>query len=346
MKSFFRFGMLAALVVLMAVAPVATKPVQAQGGISGLTPEIQALLAEALAKPITSFAMEYDLSLKSSGIPSGDVDVTVKGTGAVDLSKLAGAADPTAALKNLVFQHSMDASVKAAGQSQSAKQEHRIVSGVLYVNDGKSWQKLDLTKLVAMLASNPMFSGMPMPGGAASPNPQQIEALTKILSDPKFLKAVTDASKSISVASKAGPKVDNLDTTQIDLVIKLSVIKPFLSDPELLKALITATGQEVDEATLAQLPMMTAMVAQFDKTLQDSSITLTVLVGTKDKFVNGLGLAVVLKADPSVSALISGGASTKAVSADFNFLVKLSKLNQAVKAPDVPADAKDMVPGM
>jgi len=342
LKSKIRFVLLAVLMALAVAAP-ATNISRAQDTSSACLPGLDAdtcalfQAAAANVSQLDKFNMAYDVALKTVGTTS-DVDVTVHGSGPIDVSGIAAAAssgtamsDPAALLKDLKLQQTLDASMTSAGSTMGGKFEFRIVDGILYymgdmASNGK-WMKLDLTKALASASSQlgAMQGQMGGTNGAAS-----------AVTDPEFLALFSDPSEFFTTDVADGAEVDGVTTTSVTLNINLkALITKVFSDearPTLIK-ILKAQGQEVDEQQLAQ---MGALLNAVEPTLDATKLSVSWLIDPEAEQFRGFSLNFSTTVDKSTVALM--GAGTDEIQANFSLDVKLSAIGEDVTVEPV-ADA-------
>src|SRR5215472_11671844 len=160
MKSLFRLSI---VLVIAALALTPALGVKAQS--SSCTSSMGYGLADAdlklfcgafdqanLAK-FTSFVMDYNLALKVTGSPQGDVNVAVQGNGpfAVDAAAMSASnsSNPMAAMTAIQAANTIKASATGGGKDMSGNLEWRITGGNLYfmgdmATQGK-WEYISLS---------------------------------------------------------------------------------------------------------------------------------------------------------------------------------------------------------
>lgn len=351
MKSLFRGGILLAIVALIAFTPALTT--RAQGApCYGLADADCKLLQEASdpanSAKLTSFVMDYNVTLKVVGTGTSDIDLNVTGTGpfSVDASKVSGASsDPTAALSALTMANTINASLTSDGKTEKGTFEFRIVGGYLYFKGDMAtqnqWQSIALGKALGALMSNPQFTEMmsgAMGGGTGSSSnpaaafmndPEVMKALTNLPNIPGFIKAERKADVDIG-GEKSAQFVVNFDL--------LALVKSKDFAPVLKAALKSSQqGAEVDDKQVQQV------IAIAQTVLKDTKFSFTQFVGTKDKLPHGIAIDFTMKIDETTAALLGAGSSdgAKALDFGFHFDVKLTKIGQPVTVEPVK-DAKEI----
>jgi len=356
MKFTIRIAVLMAMVAALMVMAPAAKPAQAQGtsgdiwqylAAAGLKADDVALLQAASAnlKDLNSFTMDYTLTAKVSGTGTSDGDVSVTGNGgfAIDKSKITMPAagttamtmDPAAtaaALNAITFQNTIKGTANMASGSKNASFEARIVGGVLYfmgdtATQGK-WMKVNLADALKQAqASNPMMSG----SGSTAAQAQ----IATLFSDPAILAALQSIPTIpgfITASRGDDVTVGDQPSAQISIVFdigKLAAAKEI--QPLIAAALKAQSGTAPDPSQVTQISTLAGTL------LAKTSITVKWLVGTTDKQIHGFGLHV----DATVDASMFTGSTTGPTVVNFDFLVKLTNLNQAVTV-DVPTGAVDV----
>lgn len=337
MKSILRYGVLAALIMVMAAASVVTT--NAQGATlcpKGLTADDCSLLTGS--KAATSFVMDYTVTAKTAGTTS-DFDLEVKGSGPIDVSKVTAGTDPSKMYAGLLFQTKMDASLAAGSQKQAGSIEIRIVDGFIYINGDQAtkgkWMKVDLAKV-----TQSSMSGLPV-------SPSSLNTAV----DPALITALEGlAGDALSGKSADGPTVDGVATKQITVSLDLN-------------ALVKSLGTDKGAAAIAQIAAMVPggasasgmdpkqiqqAVSQFqpmlEPTLKATTISFSWLIDPAAKQYRGFSAIIKTTVDPALAAMMSGGAggaAPKAISVDLELNVTLSKLGAPVTVDPV-ADAVDM----
>jgi len=352
MKFTIRIAVLMAMVAALMVMAPAAKPAQAQGDGSmfGLKADDVALLKAGFANLATlnSFTMDYTLTAKVTGTGTSDGDVSVTGNGgfAVDKSKItmpaAGAMpmtmDPAAtaaALNAITMQNTIKATANMASGSQSGSFEFRIVGGILYfmgdtATKGK-WMKLNLNDAMKQAsASNPMMSG----SGASAAQAQ----IATLFSDPAILTALQSIPTIPGfITASRGDDVTVGDQASAQIIAVLDIGK--LAGAKEIKPLISAmlkaqSGTAPDPSQVDQISTLAGTL------LGKTTVTVKWLVGTTDKQIHGFGLNI----DATVDASMFTGSTTGPTVVKFDFLVKLTNINQPVKVDPV-ADAADVPMG-
>jgi hypothetical protein len=341
MKSKIRFVLLAVLMALMVIAP-ATSVSRAQDASSMCLPGMDAdtctLFTAALANAstLTKFNMDYNVAMKTTGTTS-DVDLTVTGSGPIDVSGLAGvdmtsaSADPSALLNGLVMQQAIDASMTSAGSTIAGKFEFRIVGGVLYYNgdlatQGK-WMKLDLMKALAS-ASAQLGQMQSQMAGASS------GAMSAAM-DPKLAELFADPTKFFTTEVGEGEEVDGVATTSVTLNVNIKAFVETIFSPEarpFLIEILKAQGQEVDEKQLDQITVLLRAVAP---TLEATKLSVSWWIDPEAEQFRGFGINFSTVVDKQTAALMQ---LTNEVTVDFSFLVKLTAIGEDVTVEPV-ADA-------
>src|SRR6266851_7570757 len=154
----------------------------------------------------TSFVMDYNLAVKVTGTPQGDVSLNVAGNGpfAVDTAAMSsgGSSNPMAAMTAIQASNVIKASASGGGQNMAGNLEWRITGGNLYfmgdmATQGK-WEYISLSD--AMTAAMTQFSSMSS-GSSSGPgsmmtgastafqDPSVQAALAAIPTIPGFIKA-------------------------------------------------------------------------------------------------------------------------------------------------------------
>ncbi|MBX3082317.1 MAG: hypothetical protein KF716_11845 [Anaerolineae bacterium] len=350
MKSKIRFVLLAVLMALMVIAP-ATTVSRAQDSsmcLPGMDADTCALFTAALANSatLTKFNMDYDVAMKTVGTTS-DIDLTVKGSGPIDVSGLAtaamsgGTSDPSALLNGLVMQQAIDASMTSAGSTIAGKFEFRIVEGVLYYNgdlatQGK-WMKLDLMKALAS-ASAQLGQMQSQMAGASN------GAMSAAMS-PELAKLFADPTKFFSTEVTDGPEVDGVATQEVKLNVNVQALVETIFSPEarpLLIEIMKAQGQEVTPDLEKQLDQMTMVLRAIAPTLEATKLSVSWLIDPEAKQFRGFGINFNTVVDKSTAALMQ---ATSEITVDFSFLVKLSAIGEDVTVEPV-SDAVDASAGM
>jgi len=338
MKSIFRFGILAAIVLVTALTPALTTRAQGSYCPTGLSADDCKLLTDAGAgqSSVKTFVVDYSINLKTTGTPS-DITASITGNGPIDISKIdttSAATDPTSALKSLVLEDKVAVDVTAAGSpEQKVNAEIRIVGGVAYfmsdnMNGGK-WYKADMSKGMGSMSS-------------AAMNPAQIAKTF----DPKTLAALTSLfGTAITGASADGPTIDGVATKQITINLDAEAFVKALGTPDAataIMALAASQGQTVTADQIAQgQKQMTQFVTLLDPTLKATKIAFVVAVDPAAKQYREFKLTFSTTVDAQTAALFGGGSgAAKAITVDFSFDAKLSGLNAPVKVDPV-ADAVD-----
>src|SRR5260221_8465487 len=158
MKLVHRIGiglLVAALLVIgVALNPSVTAYAQ-DTKCFGLSQTDCSLLNNATGKgKLASFDMDYELAFTLTGTQSGDIDVSVKGSGPFEFDRngagLSGLNPAATAdmVDKLTMSNTIAWSVKAKDQDKSGNFEFRILNGTLYfqgdnATDGK-WYSVDL----------------------------------------------------------------------------------------------------------------------------------------------------------------------------------------------------------
>ncbi len=351
MKSLFRSCILLAIVTLIAFTPALTSHAQGSAKCFGLADADCKLWHSASdqtnMKKLTSFVMDYNITLKVSGTPN-DVNFAVTGNGpfGVDASKVSAASsNPTAAVAGLTMQNTLTASLTTGKQSQKGTFEFRIVGGNFYfrgdVATKDQWMYIALDKAINAAMSNPSFSNMMggkggkaggnNPAAAIMNDPELMAALAKIPDIPGFIKAERKADVTIG-DEKAAQFVVNFDFLTL---VKSKDFAPVL------KAIAKSqgSGQEVTDKQIQQI------VAIAQTVLKDTKFSITQYVGTKDNLPHGLGIDFVMKLDENTAALLQGNSSSsepaKPVDINFHFDIKLTKIGQPV-AVEAVKDATEI----
>jgi len=344
MKSVFRGAFLVALIALLAFVPAIKTQAQGADTCFGLKAEDCALLqgmGTADMSKLTSFTMDYTLTLKTTGTGTSDVDVNVQGSGpfSIDATAMSGASsDPTAALAGLTMANTITASMVGGGQNQKGTFEFRIVGGKLYfmgdtATQGK-WMSVDLAKAAGQVMSNPQFSGMmngsSNPAMAAATDPETLAALGKAINTPGVITAQRGADLTVDGQTVAALQF-NLDLAKL------------LASPDFKPVLKKALESQGSGTTMTdeQLTQVGTMAQTF---LKDTHLSYTQYVGTTDKLPYGLSLDATVNLDPQTAAMMggtTGSTDAKAINLDFHFKVLLSKIGQPA-AVTAPADATEV----
>jgi len=344
MKSVFRGAFLVALVALLGFVPAFKTQAQGMDTCFGLKAEDCTLLqgmGTADMSKLTSFTMDYSLTLKTTGTGTSDVDVNIQGSGpfAVDATKMSTASsDPTAALAGLTMANTITASMTGGGQSQKGTFEFRIVGGKLYfmgdtATQGK-WMAVDLSKALGQVMSNPQVSGAMSgannPAMAAATDPETLAAISKAIATPGVIVATRAADVTVDGQPVAAFQF-NLDLAKL------------LASPDfkpVLKKILESQGSGTT-MTDEQLTQVGTMAQTF---LKDTKLSYTQYVGTTDKLPHGLAIDATINLDPATAAMMggsTGSADAKAINVDFHFKIMLSKIGQPA-AVTAPADATEV----
>jgi hypothetical protein len=347
LKTKMRYVLLALLALVMVIAPAATAT-RAQGAdcLPGLDADTCALFTAATENQgsITSFVMDYNIAMKTTGTGQ-DIDLSVVGSGPMDLAALMAAdpttamSDPSGLIKAITASQTMDASMTTAGNTIKGNFEFRIVEGVLYFNgdlatQGK-WMKIDL--LQALSAASGQMAGLQGQLGAATgaADPAMAAQVMSLFSDP---------SKFFTTEVGEGQEVDGVKTTSITLTVNIKALVEALFSEEgraVLLEILKAQGQEMDAQ---QLEQAAAAIRIFEPVLDATKMSMSWWIDPEAKQFRGFGLTFNTVVDKTTAALLNPQAATPSeITVDFNFLVTLSKLNEAVTVEPV-ADAVDAMP--
>jgi len=334
MKSLFRIFVLAALVLIVGASPALTT--RAQGMTlcpTGLTADDCALLTAATVGG-TTFTMDYNLIVKTTGTPQ-DIDLQVKGNGPIDFTnvKAADATNPSAAVKNLVMQNTLTASMTQGTKTQSGNFEFRIVGGNIYFQGDNAplvkgtWYKQDLTKgmgtgsmnmIPANLTNNPLMK-----------DPQAIAQIVKVVGN------------SLSGAVTDGPTMEGAATKQITVSLDVESLVKDVSSPDgmtMLAGIAKTMGSPIPDAQLKQAQtQIQQFVTLLDPTLKATTVQVDWVIDPAKKQFRGFGLVIKTTVDASTASLLGG---TSQITADIEFNVALTQIGAAVSV-DTPADAKD-----
>jgi hypothetical protein len=326
MKKMLRFGMAAAVIGMLAVAPMASR---AQGGpcFPGLSTEDCELLAKADTMMPNMFAIDsYDVAVNVTLGSNVVADIKATGSGVLDASKVVvDPADQASVFKGLIFALTADGAVNAQGQNQAGKLEVRIVDGILYINDGTKWQKTSVED--ALNSSGAAMPVNPSTAGDLANNPAILGALQSLSAIPDFIK--------VTVAD--GESVDDKATKVFTFEVSLAALVNGITSPEFkpqLQALFQLAGQEVTDQQLAQLTQITTI---FQPVLDATTINFVRTIAT-DGTPYGLELRFSTTVDQTVGALLQ---LTEEAKVDISFKVQISKVGQPVTV-EVPADAVEI----
>jgi hypothetical protein len=350
-----RFVLLALLALVMVIAPAATAT-RAQGAdcLPGLDADTCALFSAASANQATinKFVMDYEIALKTSGLPDpNNIDLSVKGNGPIDVSALAAMAmsmatpdpammaDPSAIIKSLVMAQTMDASLSAGGQDLKGTFEFRIVEGVLYFKGDMAtqdmWMKVDLLQAVAS-ASGQLSALQGQMGGAAT------GALDPALTE-KAMALFADTSKFFSTEVGEGGEVEGVKTTSVTLNVNIKALVEALFSEDgraLILEAAKAQGQALTEQDLAQI---SAILPLLEKTLDATKLSISWWIDPDAKQFRGFAMNFSTVVDEGLATLANPQSTTPptAISVDFSFAVTLSKLGEDVVVEPV-ADAQEV----
>jgi hypothetical protein len=344
-----RFVLLAVLMALMVAAP-ATTVSRAQDSstcLPGMDADTCALFTAATANAgtLTKFNMEYELTAKTTGTTS-DIDMTVNGSGPIDVSAIAtaamsGSTDPTALLSGLTMSQTVEASLTSAGSTMGGNFEFRIVGGVLYFKGDMAtqdqWMKLDLAQALASATAQMGQMQGQMTGATSAMNTAMSPELAALFSDP---------TKFFSTEVTDGPEVDGVATQQISLNVNLKALLETVFSEEarpFLLEILKAQGQEVTpevEQQLEQIPVLLRAVAP---TLEATKLSVSWLIDPEAEQFRGFGLDFNTVVDKSTAAMMGG--STSEITVDVHFLVTLSAIGEDFTVEPVE-DAIDAGAGM
>lgn len=348
LKTKMRYVLLALLALVMVIAPAATAT-RAQGAdcLPGLDADTCALFTAATENQgsITTFVMDYNITMKTTGTGAQDIDLSVVGSGPMDIAALANidpatmTADPSGLIKALTMAQTMDASMTTGGNTIKGNFEFRIVEGVLYFNgdlatQGK-WMKIDL--LQALAAASGQMAGLQGQLGAATgaADPAMAAQVMSLFSDP---------SKFFTTEVGEGQEVDGVKTTSVTLTVNIKALVEALFSEEgraVLLEILKAQGQEMDAQ---QLEQAAAAIRIFEPVLDATKMSMSWWIDPEAKQFRGFGLTFSTVVDKTTAALLNPQATTPSeITVDFSFLVTLSKLNEAVTVEPV-ADAVDAMP--
>jgi hypothetical protein len=343
MKSIFRYGVLLAVMAVLAFSPALNT--KAQGScLPGLSADDCKLIADSEAQKVTSFAIDsWTLKLDVKGTTTGDVSVDAKGSGAIDFSEVKPVAGkPESVAAGLKFVMTLEGTSTAAGKTDGGTGEIRIVDGVMYVKSDKTeWQKTDFAKVLAQSSSSGSSMGLdPM-------------ALSKTFADPQvagLLQALLTVDGFIGTEAGDGPAVGDAATRQITVNVNLGALLTAVTTDKLPPSLSTMLkAANMDASTL------TMVAGLLGPTLNSAKIGVVRYVGTGDKMLHGIGLNFAVTIDPQLMSMaggmaggMGGGSATAApqgpISISFTFDAKLTKINEPVSVEAV-ADAKEMTTG-
>lgn len=325
MKSIFRFAMLAAIAMMLALTPALTTRAQGTYCPKGLQQADCDLLTAAGQNKLTSFVMDYTAAFKTVGLPAttGDISLDVKGNGPLDISNVkAGSSmtDPAAVFKALVMQNTLSAKLTTKDQTQSGNFEFRIVNGVLYymgdvATKGK-WAQFDLSKNMPAMTSNPAAGMM----------------------DPKMIAQFVDLfGDAISGTAADGDTIDGVKTREITVSLDLdTLLKDLTSDKGIavLKTIMAASGQKMTDAQLQQaVQQIKQALPLLEPTLKATKISIGWAIDADKKQYRGFSLTFSTDIDKTLASFMN---ATTDIKIDFSLVVTLSKLNEAVKV-DAPA---------
>lgn len=311
--------------------------VKAQDCPEGVTGADCDLLTAAGKAQYTSFTIDsYTVGINVKGAPTGDVVVDVKGSGAIDGSKLMPGGtmltDTTEILKALLMVLTIDAKVDASGKSQAGTIEVRFVDGVAYFKasmQGDTWFKADVEKLLAA-------------GGGMGMNPADMVDMGSNAALTEALNALTKLSGVATTTVTDGPEIGGVKTRQFTTEINVAALVNGLLGPDFRAQLKTLAGQfgaPIDDAALAQL---SGVVTMFEPLLKATKISAVQYIGVDDKLVYGADLMFATTVDAMTGAMFG---LTNALSVDINFSIRLSGVNKPVTVEPV-ADATDLpLPG-
>src|SRR5579859_3716029 len=317
MKSLFRLGI---VVIIAVLALTPALGVKAQS--SNCTSSMAYGLADADLKlfcgafdqanlvKFTSFIMDYNLAVKATGTPQGDVAINVQGNGpfAVDTAAMSagGSSNPMAAMTAIQASNVIKASASGGGQNMAGNFEWRIVGGTLYfmgdmATQGK-WMSLSLSDAMtsAMSQFSSMSSGSSSSGGAGS----MFSGASTAFSDPSVTQAfaaIPTIPGFIKADSKAGAQVDGQDTTQITFTFDLVTLVNAKETRPILKAALKSQGGGTADVPDTQVDQVAAMLAN---ALKGSNFQVNWLIG-KDGLIHGFGINIAFHLDASIAAMMT-----------------------------------------
>jgi hypothetical protein len=343
MSSKFRLTLLlfiaATLVFSAAFGP--SLQVNAQGDqCFGLSADDCALAKSAaeqgtLAK-LTSFNMEYELTITASGPQSDNVDLALKGTGPFSVDAASMDSLNKGDVKNidkLTMANTLSGSLTSKGEHMEGNFEFRIVNGTLYFQGDKAtkgkWMSIDLQKAASAASAN-------RPGlTVGRMNPLQALAMLaeirKLVMTPGFITAERTGDTTV-------------ENQQIATFVYHFDLPKLLNSPEMVP-FIKAVGSQnprLQKLTDAQIKALAGMIA---KVFQNSQFSVSRMIGVTDKLPHGFGIDVVVNIDPKDLAAMQAmmpsssapqGNADQPLKLNFHFLVKLTGIGSkvTVNAPE------------
>jgi hypothetical protein len=343
----FRISLLLVLVVVLAFG--ATSRVSAQD--CPYSADECALLeaATANAASLTSFYMNYTITLSTSGIPDGqDIAFDLTAEGPFDASAALTVSDPMQALTGIAVANTWNASLNAGGQEIAGVFEFRIVGGELFfqgdvVTQGE-WQKLDLatalTALTAQMGDLGAMTGGVDPTAAA---------------DPALLAAIMTAAEAseeplVEYSTSEGPSIDGAATTVFTASVNVKALLQVISDEAVREQLATALqaqGQTVTAQDLAQLELI---VRLFEPTLDATTLEFSQYVTNDNPNFAGFNITFNTTIDAETVNAVAQGQGTQleeSIVVDFVFDMQLSQLGESLADTVEPVeDATDLTPAL
>jgi protein-disulfide isomerase len=327
MRPFLRFAALIAVVgCLMLGVPIASAQSPCVKGLANADCTLITKAGANLAK-LQKGALDYTLTLQITGLTTGSVNLTSKGTGGFDASAVTG--DTLAdALAKLVFDLKSTSSLTYSGVPQNGDLEIKEVDGNLYalgtlVADAGG-AKYDVAKVVTAMLSR---SKQPLPGDNLS-----LDILGGMIKsfDPVLAPVYT-------FKSQAGKTIDSQATTQITMDISLANYYTYISDhPEALKALLERSGQTVTDT---QVDDMITVLAVYATILKATKIQESWAIGKKDNQYHGWGLTLTTTIDSATitNLHLENDPNPKPIKVNFSLQVNITKIGTAVTV--TPEDA-------
>jgi hypothetical protein len=367
MKSIFRFCLVLLIAVLVIAPTMTITRAQGTACLPGLQEADCTLLTAAGKGSISSVTMAYTLAVKVTGIEgvkSGsstlhDISLNVAGNGplSLDKSKLPAGltpGDPSAAIAGvaaLTLGNAIKIDLTNGPDAQSRSFEFRIIDSKVYWKSDNAdmypnSQKDQVGKWLVMpidpsqMSSMPGFSnammGSAMMSGSGAAQAQAM--MQQFMAVPGFITATR---------SDANDEATFTVNVSIATLLKSPQFKPILT--ALASSMGGGSSSPMDPA---QLDAMLGMSTPYFENLK---ITATSVVGTKYQLAHGVGFHISLSLTAaqlqSLGALFGGSSSgsmpklTNPLSADVNFMIKLSNLNQPITLT-APADAIPVDTGM
>src|SRR5262249_29357112 len=256
-------------------------------------------------------------------------DISVKGNGPVafDPSAAGGLrSGDMAAFSKFMFEDTIAWSATTNNETKTGNFEVRIVNGMIYfqgdnVTNGK-WESLDPQQFArAGKAGGPKAFGQNV-------NPVQalamLGAISKLAQTPGFIRAERTADTTV-------------EGQQIATFVYHFDIQKLLTSPDFATFIKTMGAQNprLQNVTTEQLQTYLKMAAN---ALQNTTFSVTRMVGVTDKLPHGFGIDGVLNVDPKAAAAMAAmmqssgaqDANAEPVKANLHFLLTISGIGNKV----------------